>query len=179
SAVQGGPGTFTTEFGRDDASPLFGQTVTVQAIVVGDFQDGDADTTRDLEGFFIQEEDADADGDPLTSEGIFVNEGGDFITDVEIGDLVTVTGLATERFGRTVIDATTVTIETAGNPLPTAAEVSLPTANAIEVGEDEFIADLEQFENMLVEFPDALTLTEYFNLDRFNEVVLFAGDEPG
>ena len=29
----------------------------------------------DLNGFFVQEEDADADADPLTSEGIFVFNG--------------------------------------------------------------------------------------------------------
>ena len=44
-----------------------GEATRVEGIVVGDYQGGD-----ELSGFFIQEEDADADADPLTSEGIFV-----------------------------------------------------------------------------------------------------------
>src|SRR5690606_20556724 len=41
--------------------------VTVEAVVVGDYQEDDQ-----LDGFFIQEEDAHADANPATSEGIFV-----------------------------------------------------------------------------------------------------------
>ena len=75
--------------GDGATSPLEGETVTVEAVVVGDFQNGDADTSRNLGGFFVQEEDTDIDGDPLTSEGIFVYEGSaSFLADVEIGDLV-------------------------------------------------------------------------------------------
>src|SRR5262249_39919143 len=55
--------------GSGSATPLSGQTVTVEAIVVGDYQ-GQGGT--ELQGFFLQEEDADADADPATSEGIFV-----------------------------------------------------------------------------------------------------------
>ena len=55
--------------GSGKASPLVGNMVTVKAIVVGDTQ-GPSGTG--LSGFFVQEEDADADADPLTSEGIFV-----------------------------------------------------------------------------------------------------------
>lgn len=42
---------------------------TVEAIVVGDSQ---GQGSGQLRGFFIQEEDADADFDPATSEGLFV-----------------------------------------------------------------------------------------------------------
>ena len=61
--------------GSGDTSPLVGQTVAVEAIVVGDFQNGDGDVSRELGGFFLQEENADADADAATSEGIFVFEG--------------------------------------------------------------------------------------------------------
>ena len=44
-------------------------TFTVEAIVVGDYQ---TQGSGQLRGFFIQEEDADADANPATSEGIFV-----------------------------------------------------------------------------------------------------------
>ena len=86
--------------GSRPSSLLVDEVVTVEAIVVGDFQDGDDDTMRNLRGFFLQEEDADADNNEFTSEGIFVYEGnGDFIVDVTVGDLVQVTGTVTESFG--------------------------------------------------------------------------------
>ena len=56
--------------GAGTASALVGQTVTVEAIVVGDFQDGDA--KRNLDGFYLQELAANADGSAATSEGIFI-----------------------------------------------------------------------------------------------------------
>ena len=49
----------STVQGSGAASLLVGQTVTVEAIVVGDFQNGDADTKRNLNGFYLQEETAD------------------------------------------------------------------------------------------------------------------------
>ena len=64
-----------------------GATVTVEAIVIGDYQLDDQ-----LDGFFIQEEDADADADPGTSEGIFVFCGS-CADAVSVGDLVEVTGI--------------------------------------------------------------------------------------
>ncbi len=50
--------------GNGAASPLVGQTVAIEGIVVGDFQDGASGTNGDFNGFHIQEEDADADADP-------------------------------------------------------------------------------------------------------------------
>ena len=163
--------------GSSDASPLDGQVVQVEAIVVGDFQDGDADTGRDLRGFYIQEEDADADGNALTSEGIFVFEGGDFITDVNIGDKVRVTGTVDEFFGETQIDTITdITVVSSGNVLPTAASIALPSAAVTTSQDGDFQPDLEAYEGMRVTFSDQLTITEMFQLDRFNEIKLSQGD---
>ena len=53
--------------GNGAATPIPGATVAVEGVVVGDFQG-----SGQLQGFFLQEEDADADADPNTSEGIFV-----------------------------------------------------------------------------------------------------------
>ncbi|MDJ0662853.1 MAG: lamin tail domain-containing protein [Crocosphaera sp.] len=58
----------STVQGSGVTSPLQGQTVTIEAVVVGDYQDGANGTNGDLNGFFVQEEDADADGNALTSE---------------------------------------------------------------------------------------------------------------
>ena len=57
--------------GNGLVSPIVGAAVEIDGIVVGDFQASD-----ELNGFYVQEADADADADPTTSEGIYVFEGG-------------------------------------------------------------------------------------------------------
>lgn len=155
-----------------DASPLTGQVVTIDAIVVGDFQNGDADATRNLGGFYLQEQDADSDGDAWTSEGIFVFDG-ELGVDVKIGDRIQVTGTVAEYFGMTQLSSvTSVEVVSSENPLPTAAVVELDNG----VTQDQsgnYQADLEAYEGMLVTVPDTLTISEQFQLDRFNEITLF------
>lgn len=171
-ATQGSNAVGTTN--NNDASPLLGQIVTIEAIVVGDFQNGDADTARTLGGFFLQEEDADADGDATTSEGLFVFDN-NFGTDVNIGDKVRVTGTVQEFFGATQLSMISgVTVVSSGNALPTAATISLPAEDVSLTQSGQFQADLEAYEGMLVRFEDTLTITEQFQLDRFNEIRLFA-----
>jgi len=150
--------------GNGSASPLVGQTVTIEGIVVGDFQDGASGTNGDLNGFNVQEEDADADADPLTSEGVFVYDGSSPAVNVQIGDLVRVEGSVSEYNGLTEISSFGgVTVLSSGSTLPTAAVASLPVASA---------DDFEAFEGMLVTFPQPLVISEYFNFDRFGEIVL-------
>jgi predicted extracellular nuclease len=163
--------------GAGDTSPLVGQTVTIEAIVTGDFQNGDADARRNLQGFYLQEEDADADSDPLTSEGIFVFQGAAF-GDVELGDRVRVTGTVSEFFGLTQVNAASITVLDSGNPLPTAAEILLPAAGTTLSQNSRVQPDLEAYEGMRVVFPQVLTVTEQFQLARFNEIKLVAGDRP-
>ncbi|MGA1622955.1 MAG: ExeM/NucH family extracellular endonuclease, partial [Synechocystis sp.] len=165
--------------GSGTESPLIDQIVTIEAIVVGDFQDGDGDASRNLRGFYVQEEDVDADGDALTSEGIFIFEGGDTTVDVNVGDKVQITGTVGEFFGETQLDTlTNITVISAGNPLPTAAAITLPAAATSLAQDGDVQPDLEAFEGMLVNFTDTLTVTEMFNLDRFNEIKLVQGDRP-
>ncbi|CAH0274479.1 ExeM/NucH family extracellular endonuclease [Roseomonas sp. CECT 9278] len=167
----------STVQGTGAASTLVGQTVTIEAIVVGDFQTGDADTKRNLGGFYLQEEDADADGNALSSEGIFVFQGS-LPGDVAIGDKVLVTGTVRENFGQTEITATSVTVVDSGNAAPTAAEILLPAAGTTLSQNGDVQPDLEAYEGMLVTLPQTLTVTEQFQLDRFNEIKLVAGDRP-
>ena len=140
--------------------------VTVEAIVVGDFSANDQ-----LDGFFIQEEDADADGNPATSEGIFVYCGSDncssFAT-IAVGDKVQITGTPTEFNGKSQIPISSITVVSSGNVLPTASNVQLPVSN---------VADLEAYEGMLVNITSAtsLVVNEHFNLDRFGEVMVSTG----
>ncbi len=150
--------------GSGAASPLVGDTVVIEGIVVGDFQDGASGTNGDLNGFHVQEEDADADADPMTSEGIFVFDGSSPAVNVAIGDLVRVEGSVSEFNDLTEITSFSgVTVLSSGNPLPTAATLSLPVTA---------VDDFEAYEGMYVTFPQALVISEYFNFDRFNEIVL-------
>jgi len=156
--------------GSGTASPLNGNTVTIEGIVVGDFQDG-AGTNGDLNGFFVQEEDADADGNAATSEGIFIFDGSNPAVNVQVGDKVQVTGEVKEFFGLTQLtNITNITVVSSGNALPTATDISLPVAATVTNSDGELIPDLEQYEGMLVRFTDTLSVTEMFQLDRFGEV---------
>ena len=150
--------------GSVDASPLDGNTVTVEGIVTGSY--------ADLDGFFMQEEDSDVDADVSTSEGIFVYTGSD-PTVVE-GDKVQVIGAVDVFFSSTQLDndnaTLSVTIVSNGNTLPTPASVSLPASGATNAA-DTF----EQYEGMLVTFPDTLTVSEYFELARYGQVILMQG----
>ena len=75
--------------GGDTAAP---GTFTVEATVVGDYQ---TQGSGQLRGFFLQEEDADADADPATSEGIFVFCSGCPVA-VSVADAVRVTGTSSD-----------------------------------------------------------------------------------
>ncbi|HWL50704.1 MAG TPA: ExeM/NucH family extracellular endonuclease, partial [Acidimicrobiia bacterium] len=143
--------------GAGQASPLDGTGVVVEAVVVGDFQG-----TGALRGFYLQEEDAQADADALTSEGIFVFDAS-FGVDVAIGDLVEVTGTVDEFNESTQISTvTSVSVVSTGNAV-TPATVTLPLTA---------ITDLEAFEGMSVHLPQSLTISEFFDYDRFGEIVL-------
>jgi len=161
-----------TKVSTDDLSPLVGQTVTVEAIVTADFQEGLAGAAGDLDGFYIQEEAIDYDMSDLTSEGIFIFEGQDnLVLDVNVGDLVEVTGVVGENFGQTQITATEITFKSAGNMLPAATTVTFPVATAYLTDDStpEYVANLEAYEGMLVNVPQDMIVTELFNLDRFGE----------
>jgi predicted extracellular nuclease/2',3'-cyclic-nucleotide 2'-phosphodiesterase (5'-nucleotidase family)/Ca2+-binding RTX toxin-like protein len=164
--------------GAGAASGMVGQTVTIDAIVVGDFQNGDADNSRNLNGFYVQEEAFDSDGNPLTSEGIFVFTG---TTDVHVGDRVRVTGKVSEYFGLTELTATSVAVVEASAVADVhtmAVTIDLPAAGTTVSQDGDYQPDLEAYEGMLVTIPQTLTVTEQYNLDRFNEMKLVAGDRP-
>jgi uncharacterized protein len=149
--------------GAGAATPLAGQTVSIQGIVVGDFQENDGDQfNTDLDGFYVQEEQVDHDADPLTSEGIFVFAR--TAANVVPGDVVRVTGQAAEFNSLTQINASNGTVVDCGDAaLPDPTDLTLPV---------DSIADFERFEGMYVEFPQQLRISEYFNFDRFGEIAL-------
>lgn len=156
-------------------------TVTTKGVVVGDFEG-----TAASSGFYLQ--DVTGDGNTATSDGIFVYTGSSNL--VNVGDLVRVSGYARERFNETTINGSNSNSAAATNivncgtaTLPSVTNVSLPFADA---------SYPERFEGMFVKFPQELVISEYFNYDRFGEIVLalplnsetrpFTGtsiDEPG
>jgi len=164
------------------ASAAITGNVSTKGVVVGDFE-GTAATS----GFYLQ--DLTGDGDAATSDGIFVFSGSSNL--VSVGQVVRVTGFARERLNQTTIN---------GSNSNTAA---VPAANIVQCGTGSVapvdvtlpFADAnvpERYEGMLVRFPQALVIAEYFNYDRFGEIVLaqpltgetrpFTGtaiDEPG
>ncbi|MCD6136711.1 ExeM/NucH family extracellular endonuclease [Candidatus Bipolaricaulota bacterium] len=146
--------------GSGAKSPLIGKTVTVEAVVVGDFSE-----TGGLGGFFLQEEDRDADSDPNTSEGIFIY-GGDPSANLTVGDLVCVTGTISEYKGLTEIKNVTKTTICGSADLPSAISVTLPVSS-----QDAW----ESVEGMRVVLPQKLTVTDTYGLGRYGEVVLSNG----
>jgi len=129
--------------GTGPASPLVGQVVKAPGIV----------TAVRSDGFFMQCEDAFADGDPATSEGIFVYTGAPVSPPV-VGDEVRVTGTAAEYTpcespaGPSLTEINDVigiqTVST-GNAVPAATEITAADAPA-GAGLDV----LERFEGMRV-----------------------------
>ncbi|TVQ38592.1 MAG: ExeM/NucH family extracellular endonuclease, partial [Wenzhouxiangella sp.] len=143
------------------ASPIAGSAVEVQAVVVGAFQDTDA---NQIGGFFLQELDANADDNPMTSEGVFISEfqASASIPEVQIGQEVRIAGVVRERFGQTEVFQISNFEVCAEDRL---AEVSPAT---IEFPVDDLI-ELEAVEGMWVRLPQPLTVTELFNAARFAE----------
>ena len=137
--------------GSGTASPKVGQTLTTEGVVVGDFQVGGKN------GFFIQDETGDA--DTATSDGIFIYY--KTAPDVNVGDKLRLTGTVSEYYGLTQITGSAIQTCSTGNTVAP-VELTLPFASK----------DLEYLEGMLVTFPQALVISEYFNFDRYGELLL-------
>ncbi|MDT8450791.1 MAG: ExeM/NucH family extracellular endonuclease [Wenzhouxiangellaceae bacterium] len=146
------------------SSPLQGQPVQLEAIVTGAFL---SSANGGLGGFFVQQADADRDDDPLTSEGIFVFDGG-FGVPVERGDRVRVAGTVAEFFNETQLaDITDVAVCDTGRLADTQpATLALPFADT---------AVQEALEGMWVVSDQPLTVTDVFNAVRFGEIEVSAG----
>lgn len=143
--------------GAGAASPLIGNNVNIEAIVVADFQNA-----NQLGGFFIQEEDANNDGNANTSEGIYIAS----TTPVAVGDRIRVNGTVAETFALTQLNNTTVTVCASNQPLPTPATISLPVAS---------LNAFESIEGMSVAIAQTLTVNETYQLGRYGQVLLANG----
>jgi 5'-nucleotidase len=150
--------------GTGAATPLVDQTVTVEGVLTADHRVGG------YRGIYLQTAGSGGttDATPGASDGIFVYLGTRTLT-LAIGDLVQVTGVASEYFGLTQVGASRstneVTVVSSGNPLP--AAVPLPDT---VVG-----ADREQYEGMLVDPEGTYLVSSLHEVDRYGSVWLSAG----
>ena len=149
--------------GTGAASPLLGQHVITEGIVVGDFE-GNDEAAGDLDGFFLQGK---ADGDMASSNAVFVYvpNGGP----VAAGDRVQVRGTVEEQFNQTQVGTVTrVAVCQRGDH---GVDQPEPTTLALPV---DAPTDFEALEGMRVRL-NGLTVAETRLLDDFGEVLLSAG----
>lgn len=134
--------------------------VVIEGVVVGDFQ-----TSAGLRGFFIQEEDSDADGDTATSDGVFVYDGSSPAVDLNVGDLVRVKAKVVEYYGLTEMTSVSDLL-VCGTGVASPAPVTLPVAS---------MGQWEQYEGMLIHIPQTLYAVGNYYQGRYGEVDLAVG----
>jgi len=142
--------------GSGATSPFNGAKLTTEGVV----------TAKVGSGFFIQ--DAAGDGDPNTSDGMFVYMGATAAS-VNVGDLVRVSGTVTEykpsgatRSYTELSTVTSIVTQSTGNSI-TPANIDLLGTNLANV------------EGMLVRFPGALTVNATDSLGSRGELTLSVG----
>ncbi|MDX1467890.1 MAG: ExeM/NucH family extracellular endonuclease [Acidimicrobiia bacterium] len=144
--------------GSGSASPLlfdFGhpqKRVTTVGVVTVDLQ-----RSSEHRGFFLQ--DLEGDGDPSTSDGIFVFHQNTWGFDVSVGDVIRVVAEIDEFFGLTRLENVR-TIQVCGSASPT------PTA----ITTRQFNSNPEQYEGMYVQYIGDHYVSDTFNLHRFGEI---------
>lgn len=154
--------------GSGASSPALGIAQTIEGVVVGDFQRITGNNR--LSGFFVQQESTD--GNPATSDGIFVYEGATSLLDVAVGNKVRLRGTVTEYADRTVGGGTFTEISSlsslqqCGAGSVTATAVTLPEpANG----------DLERYEGMLVSIASPMTVAQDYFVGRYGQMTLSSG----
>ena len=152
SAVQG-PGATSPLAGSPPWTA--GDPVTVRGVVTL--------AAASLGGYFLQEEPADHDGDPMTSEGIFVD--GALPSGAAVGDTLEVTGGALEDFDRTQLEPDEVAVcdvaPTAIAPTPLTLPAEVDAREALEA--------------MLVETSQDLQVTALYTAYEFGELGVALG----
>ncbi|MDA7644898.1 ExeM/NucH family extracellular endonuclease, partial [bacterium] len=146
--------------GMGMTSPFVGMTIKTTGIVVGDFQSND-----ELRGFFLQ--DPRGDGNPASSDGIFVFDPAGL--PVSVGERVEVIGTITEFNHLTEINqVSSLKIVGTGTVSPT--NVRLP---------EKSNGDLERYEGMLIQIMSQMTVSQNFFLGRYGQMTLSSPDDSG
>jgi len=147
--------------GDGAVTPLLNTVLTTEGIVVGDFQT-DVSVSGTKNGFYLQA--LAGDGNPATSDGIFIYS---TKVDVHVGDRVRVTGKAAEY--TTGSGSLTQLTSVSSIELCSIGNYKAPTVLSLPVTSD---FQYEAYEGMLVTYPQELFISEYFNFDRYGEIVL-------
>jgi predicted extracellular nuclease len=141
-----------------DVSPLVGSKVVLEGVVTADFQD-----EQSFAGFFMQtktDKSKKRQNKIKQSEGIFVYESR---IEVEVGDLIRVTGEVSEHHGVTQIGGVkTIKVLKQKQKLPAAVTISLPLNDY----------NLENLEGMRVTLDKAGIITDHYNYIKFGEFVV-------
>ncbi|GAB2933898.1 ExeM/NucH family extracellular endonuclease [Rheinheimera gaetbuli] len=143
--------------GPGDVSPLLGAVVQVEAVVT--------QTLPGLRGYTIQASDAEQDGNPMTSEGVFVYVNRTDI-DVTAGQRIRLLATVAEFNGHTQLTNVSASLDCGRSDLPAPTPLTLPVTS---------MAELEAVEGMLVRFNQTLTVNDTFTLGRFGELTLSNG----
>lgn len=144
--------------GEGDTSPLVGHKVTVEGTLTID-----ARMEGGFEGFYLQQADDETDGNPETSEALFV------FTRKKTGvpgDRLRVTGTVKEFHGLTELANIQTIIACGSVPLPQTRILTLLWPDT-----------LEPLENMRVRVAQPLTVIDSWNLARYGELTLAAADQ--
>jgi predicted extracellular nuclease len=148
--------------GSGSTSPLVGQTVATRGVV-----------TKVLNnGFYLQ--DPLGDGNPNTSEGIFVFTSAPVSALAVVGNELRVSGMVTEFATGTGADAVANPVTELTSPALTLVSVGnsvLPTSIILPETTE---GDLERFEGMLVSIQTTLTASQNFFQGRYGQVTLAA-----
>lgn len=131
---------------------------TIEGIVTAVFQGPGT-----LGGFFVQEEDGDADSDPATSEGIFVFSN----IPASVGEKVRVQGTVTEFFGLTELTNVAGVAICGSGSLPAATSLTFPVPAPVGG-----VPYLERLEGMRIVTTQPLGVAENFDHGRFGELTL-------
>ena len=146
--------------GSGSATTMANQTVIVEGVVTSVMTGSDQ-----VKGFYLQEEAADQDGNPATSEGIFVYTN-TLKPGIAAGDVVRVTGLVKEFNGETQLQQTAnlSLIESCGSKATaTAVKVRLPVASQ---------TSWEALEGMLVQLDQPVYVVANYDYARYGELTL-------
>ncbi len=153
--------------GAGEFSPLEGSEVTTPGNVI---------TAIGPEGFFIQTPTGDIDGDPNTSEGLYVHLGSAYAG--MVGEVVDVTGTVTEFYGFTQLDGPHAIIPagTGTVPGPVAFDAATPSPDPTM---PSCAMEYECYEGMLVAASGIVVgPSQYFGTDPVAEFLAIATAGP-
>lgn len=148
--------------GAGNSSPIVGQRINTLGNIV---------TAIGPAGFFMQAASADADGLPLTSEGIYVFTSS--APSVLPGDKVNLTANVIEYFGMTELNGVSNLVTTsAGNTLPTPVSFNAGTPSQDLLNLSCGTTNFECFEGMLVQIDNGIVAraNPYFGSDPYAQI---------